>query len=166
MGPAEAGMSVSRTRSIMRRQTSQYSFLKTFILVQSIYKIVDNNLLARQSVKNGNNMNFLCAGQHPLPRALVLYCRLYSDAQFIGGPQNEVWIAQELAREQDEVRLAFSHQVIRLLRRGDHSYGAHDDIRMRLLDRLREWNLRGKRERMLSCYRVTDLRLLIPGIPA
>ena len=89
-------------------------------------------------------MNFLCAGQHPLPRALVLYCRLHSDAQFIGGPQNKVRIAQELAREQDEVRLAFSHQVIRLLRRGDHSHGAHDDVRMRLLDRLRERNLRGK----------------------
>ena len=131
----------------MRQQTLQYPEKKTFILTQSIYKsflIPIFPPVGAKRVTVRKRGDFLRAGQHPLPRELVLYCRLHSDAQFISSPQNKVRIAQELASEQDEVRLAFSHDVIRLLRRRDHSHGAHDDVRMRLLDRLRKRNLPGK----------------------
>ena len=43
----------------------------------------------------------------------------------------------------------------RLLRCCDRSYGAHDDVRMRFHDRLRERN-RETCEKMISCYRATN----------
>ena len=90
--------------------------------------------------------DFSHAGKHPLPRALVLYHRPHSNTEFIGSPQDKVRVAQELAREQDGVRLALRQDVVRLLRRRDHSHGAHDNVRVRLLDRLRERDLRERCE--------------------
>ena len=61
-------------------------------------------------------------------------------------------VAQELAREQDEVRLALRQDVVRLLRRRDHSHGAHDNVRVCLLDRLRERNLQERHENVSLSY--------------
>jgi hypothetical protein len=72
------------------------------------------------------------------------------------------------SRKKDKVRLALCQQVVRLLGwpRGcrDHFHGAHDDVWMSLLDRLRKRNLRERCEN--GCYRVivSPICVSIPGI--
>lgn len=134
---------------------------------------------ARQSVKERHDefqksqgtegrSGFLRAGQHPLPRTLVLCRRLHGNAEFICSPQDKMWIAQELAREQDDVRLALRQQVVRLLGCRDHSHDAHSNVRMCLLDRLRKRNLDVKKK--WEFYHATNFlypfEICVPGIPA
>ena len=55
-------------------------------------------------------------------------------------------IAQELAREQDDVGLALRQHVVCLSRRRDHAHRSHDDVRVSLLDSLRERDLQKQNE--------------------
>jgi len=86
-------------------------------------------------------MGVLHARQDLRPRPLVLYRRLHSDAEFVRGAQDKVRIAQELASEKDDVRLALCQDVVRLSWRRDHADRTHCNIGVCLLDRLRKRNL-------------------------
>ena len=104
----------------MRPQTSEYSKKHLFLIYRST-QAVETNIPAQSKRVEKIERCSTAHGPAPLPRALVLYRRLHSDAEFIGGPG------------EGEVTLALYSQVVRRLRCRDHSHGVHDDnVRMRL----------------------------------
>ena len=72
----------------MQRQTLENPkkyLLSVNLPTQAIYTNIPTRHIFKK-VSDNRRVFLLRAGQHSLPRTLVLHCRLHSDAQFISSP--------------------------------------------------------------------------------
>ena len=128
--------SVHCTMSVMRPQTSEY-FKKHLFLIYRSTQAVDTDIAAQSKKFKKIERVSTTRGTAPLPRALVQFASSTATPSSLTARRTKCG-----SREQDEVSLALCPQVVRLLRCRDHSHSAHDDVDMRLLDRLRKRNQR------------------------
>ena len=80
-------------------------------------------------------------GEHLRPAALVLVRGLDGDAELLRGVHDPVWVADELARKEDDVGLAVVQVRLGLLRVRDHPHRADEHLRVRLLQLVGEREL-------------------------